>query len=243
MMDLHTHLDLYPNALSLLDEVNCRNHFTLSVTTSPRAWLSTSKMFAGRNKIGVALGLHPEIVERKRGEIGLLLDLIGKAKFIGEVGLDGSPQHSQTYALQRNVFESVLKRSAAVGGRVLSVHSRRAVSEVLRLLDENQGAGRIVLHWFTGSGAELLRAINLGCYFSVNLLMATSKKGAEIIARIPKNRLLPESDGPFACWQGKPLSPFSSDETASAIARIWGTDVDFVAASFDEALRELQKGL
>lgn len=243
MMDLHTHLDLYPNALSLLDEVNNRNYFTLSVTTSPMAWLSTSKIFSGKNRIVVALGLHPEIVEQKRGEVGLLLDLIGGTKYIGEVGLDGSPQHSQTYGLQRDVFKNVLRRSAAAGGRVISVHSRGAASEVLSILAENPHAGRVVLHWFSGNGTELMRAINLGCYFSVNLLMATSKKGAEIIARIPKNRLLPESDGPFACWQGSPLSPFSSDETASAIARIWGTDVDFVLTSFDETLRELRKGL
>lgn len=243
MMDLHTHLDLYPKALSLLDEVNDRNHFTLSVTTSPRAWLATSKMFLGRNRIVVALGLHPEIVEQKRSEVELLLDFIGKTTYIGEVGLDGSPQHYHSFSLQRAVFKNVLKRSAAVGGRVLSVHSRGAVSEVLRLLEENPDAGRIVLHWFAGSGSELIQAINLGCYFSVNLPMATSKKGAEIIARIPKDRLLPESDGPFACWRGRPLSPFSSDETASVIARIWGTDVDFVKTSFRETLLALQNGL
>ena len=42
-MDLHCHLDLYPNALELAHKVNKQCEFTLLVTTSPKAWLETSK--------------------------------------------------------------------------------------------------------------------------------------------------------------------------------------------------------
>lgn len=67
MIDFHCHLDLYPDALKLLPIVSARNLFTLVVTTSPKAWLATSNVFAGYENIKVALGLHPEIAEQKAG--------------------------------------------------------------------------------------------------------------------------------------------------------------------------------
>ena len=63
MIDFHCHLDLYPDALKLLPETARRNEFTLVVTTSPRAWLATSRVFAGYDNIKVALGMHPEIIQ------------------------------------------------------------------------------------------------------------------------------------------------------------------------------------
>jgi TatD DNase family protein len=65
MIDFHTHLDLYPNALEIFPRVNSENCFTLAVTTSPHAWLASKKIFSGYDNIKVALGLHPEIVTEK----------------------------------------------------------------------------------------------------------------------------------------------------------------------------------
>lgn len=90
MIDFHCHLDLYPNGLSLAREVNDRNEFTLAVTTSPRAYYATSRVFAGLNNINVGLGLHPEIAQSKAGELEALIGGIAGARFIGEVGIDGS---------------------------------------------------------------------------------------------------------------------------------------------------------
>ena len=53
MMDLHCHLDLFPNAISLLPQVNKRNVFTLAVTTSPRAWQASSRVMAKYTNIAV----------------------------------------------------------------------------------------------------------------------------------------------------------------------------------------------
>ena len=41
------------------------------------------------------------------------------------------------------------------------------------------------------------RAIQAGYYFSVNSDMLSTKKGIDVIKRIPPNRLLYESDAPF----------------------------------------------
>ena len=240
MMDLHTHLDLYPNALELAYRVNTGNTFTLCVTTSPRAWEATSRVFSQFSNIEVALGLHPEIVSRKYGERDLLLRYVSLVGYVGEIGLDGSPQNISSRIMQKHIFESVLSETSRLGGRVLSIHSRRAVSEVLTILRAYPKAGIPILHWFSGSISELHDAVNLGCYFSVNTLMATSEKGAKLISLMPHDRVLPESDGPFALQNGEPLSPMGSNDVALKLSRIWNMSQAAVQLCFETTLRQVQ---
>ena len=240
MMDLHTHLDLYPDALRLAHKVNDTNSFTLCVTTSPRAWEATSRVFSQFSNIEVALGLHPEIVSRKYVELNLLLRYISLVDYVGEIGLDGSPQNSSSRIMQKHIFENVLSETSRVGGRVLSIHSRRAVSEVLTILRAYPKAGIPILHWFSGSMSELNDAVNLGCYFSVNALMATSEKGAKLISLMPHDRVLPESDGPFALQNGEPLSAMSSNDVVLELSRIWNMPQAEVQIGFENTLKQLQ---
>ena len=106
MIDFHCHLDLYPDARKLLTKVADRNHFTLVVTTSPRAWQATSRVFAGHENIKVALGMHPEIVEEKVAERAMLISCIAKADFIGEVGRGRRAAHIRRRHTGVNRFES-----------------------------------------------------------------------------------------------------------------------------------------
>lgn len=243
MMDLHTHLDLYPNALGLAREVNKRNIFTLCVTTSPRAWLATASVFGQFHNIEVGLGLHPEIVMKKHGEQDLLLQWISLARFIGEIGLDGSPQYAAFRLLQKQIFENVLVEASRVGGRILSIHSRRAVSAVLSALKTHSQAGTAILHWFSGSVHELNDAINLGCYFSVNTLMASSEKGAKLISLMPHDKVLPESDGPFAMQGNVPLSPMASTGVAQCLSTIWRMPQEEILSTFETTLERLQASI
>lgn len=45
--------------------------------------------------------------------------------------------------------------------------------------------GRVVLHWPTGTAAEARRAVDLGCYFSVNAEMLINEKRAAITKTLP----------------------------------------------------------
>ena len=54
----------------------------------------------------------------------------------------------------------------------------------------------IIFHWFSGSSAQLKRARNLGCFFSVNAFMLQTKRGREYAKAIPLDRLLIETDLP-----------------------------------------------
>ena len=57
---------------------------------------------------------------------------------------------------------------------------------------------KYIFHWFTGSIAQLEKAIEIGCYFSINPGMLKTKSGMEVIKAIPIDHVLLETDAPFA---------------------------------------------
>lgn len=238
-MDLHCHLDLYPDALKLLPEVARRNQFTLVVTTSPRAWIATSRVFAGFENIKVALGLHPEIAERKANELDLLLSCVAQAPFIGEIGLDGSPRCRSSLPLQRAILEAVIAECERQGGRIISLHSRGAATEVLDVLEQYPSAGKPILHWFSGTSKELQRAIAMGCWFSVGPAMLSGAKGQELLSRMPMDRVLPETDGPFATVNKIPLMPWQGGDIVPVLSQIWRESTDVINAKLALSLARL----
>lgn len=241
MIDFHCHLDLYKNALDILPEVAARNIFVLVVTTSPRAWQATSKIFAGYQNIKVALGLHPEIIEKKKTEFDLLISLISKAEFIGEIGIDGSRKYFSTFELQKSLLKEIFQECQRQGGRVLSLHSRSAVSQILDLIEKYPDAGIPVLHWFTGTPTELKRAIDLGCWFSVGPSMISTAKGKNLVSLMPRDRILPETDGPFATLDKKTLYPWDVEILFDHVEQIWQCKGDFVYATMKSNLEAILK--
>lgn len=229
MIDFHSHLDLYPNALELLPQVVRRNVFTLVVSTSPRAWISTSKVFAGHANLHVALGLHPEIALQKAAELPLLIRHVEQAKFIGEIGLDGSSRFSDSFPLQRSILDAVLTECERAGGRVMSLHSRNAASQVLDALAAHPNAGVPILHWFSGTLKELHRAINEGAWFSVGPSMLAGEKGRRIASEMPVGRVLLETDGPFATRaDGSPWLPWDAERAVDDLAVLWKLSAEIV---------------
>lgn len=241
MIDFHNHLDLYKNALDLLPVLVEKKVFTLVVTTSPRAWIATSKVFKGYENVRVALGLHPEIVERKVTERDLLISSISEAEYIGEVGLDGSKRFSKSFHIQEAILDSVFYECQQQGGKVISIHSRKAATRVLDLIEKYPDLGIPVLHWFTGSNAELKRALVLGCWFSVGPSMLDSKSGRALISNIPLNRIITETDGPFAGRDGQPFFPWDVNEVIEHLRKIWSFSKNDLESQLNANLTELKQ--
>ncbi len=226
MIDFHCHLDLYPDTLRLLHKVAERNIFTLVVTTSPRAWRATSQAFSAYDNIKIAVGLHPEIVHKKAVERSLLVSCISQARFVGEVGLDGSPRYQESMPLQESILTDVLTECERLGGRILSIHSRNAASRVLDYVEQFCRDSTPVLHWFSGTVQETRRAMALGCWFSVGPAMLRGAKGRKILRELPMDRILPETDGPFATHRSVPFMPWEAISIADDLAALWGTTKD-----------------
>ena len=243
MIDFHSHLDLYPNAVSLLPRVARENRFTLVVSTSPKAWLATSKVFAGYANIKVALGLHPEIAVAKAAEKDLFVSLIAQTEYVGEIGLDGSPRFKPSLPVQRAILDAVLAECERVGGRVMSLHSRGAVDQVLDALAAHPNAGTAVLHWFSGTRRQLNRAVAQGAWFSVGPSMTASEKGRQLVAEMPKSRLLLETDGPFATRpNGEPWFPWETASVMAVLCDTWKMQREQVCSQLLSNLKLITRG-
>ncbi len=239
MIDFHCHLDLYPNHHAVRQECDRLGMYVLSVTTTPSAWKGTSALAEGSPRIRTALGLHPQLAGERKGELALFDALLPQARYVGEIGLDGAPEFRRSWKDQVAVFEHILAQCREAGGCVMSIHSRRASGPVLDCLEKLPEAGTPVLHWFSGSSRDLDRAIDLGCWFSVGPAMLAGHKGRELAMRMPRERLLTESDGPFAQIDGVSALPWQVESALKTLSEIWFAPLDEVQGTLNRNLRSL----
>jgi TatD DNase family protein len=239
LIDFHCHLDLYPDPQAVLDELDARGTYVLAVTTTPKAWRGTKNLVGNRTRIRVALGLHPELVAQRYLEVPLLCGLIPEARYVGEIGIDGSPTHKASFELQKSVFDRILGECAVLGGRIMTIHSRGAASAVLDALERQPDAGIPILHWFSGTMRELERAIQNGCWFSIGPAMLRHRKGRELAAAMPLDRLLTETDAPFARKGDNPLMPWEAFDCLADLTMASGIDRGTLALQMKTNLKKL----
>lgn len=222
LVDLHCHLDLYPDFEAAVQSAEGSGVYTLTVTTTPRAWPRNYEVTRRTRFVRAGLGFHPQLAAEIQGELTLWDEYLAQARYVGEVGLDAGPRYRDSLALQKQILEHILCKCAEEGGKILSVHSFRAATQVLNLVEScmPSGKGQIVLHWFTGTLAEARRAVSLGCYFSVNAEMLGNKKGRELAATIPFDRLLTETDGPFTLIEGRTACPVDVNSVVRSLANL-----------------------
>lgn len=221
-VDFHCHLDLYKDHANLITECDREQVATLAVTTTPKAWTRNQELASNSAHVRVALGLHPQLVAEREDELALLERYLADARYVGEVGLDAGPRFYHSFPAQERVFERILRACAEHGDKILSIHSVRAISSVLDHIERAlpQDRGRVVLHWFTGTRSEAGRAIDLGCYFSINGKMLQSPKHRQLVASLPADRLLTETDGPFVEFEGHPIRPCDVARTVADLAAL-----------------------
>lgn len=241
LVDFHCHLDLYPDPPAAIAECERLGIYTLTVTTTPKAWPQNQKMAQGTRYVRVALGLHPQLVAERADELALWKKYFPQARYIGEVGLDASPRFYRSLDQQKLVFERILQSCGKGKEKVLSVHSTRAVTAVLDMIESHlpSASRRVVLHWFTGSSAEARRAAKVGCYFSVNNEMLQKDRHRSIVAALPLDRILTETDGPFTRRDGRPAKPSDISFTVEELARVRGSETSEIAAAIRTNLRRL----
>lgn len=197
-VDAHCHVDLHRNPKAIVASAIAAGLRMVAVTTTPAAFTVSAKLTDSLKGIFPALGMHPEVVGSRAKDVSLFSQHVGKVVWVGEIGLDGSSRFRSFWDMQVAVFEQVLRKCSGAGGRVMSIHSRAASAQVLEILARHPGAGTPVLHWFSGKQSEVLSALDMGAYFSVNDQMLQSNSGRAIARQVPLHRVLTESDAPFA---------------------------------------------
>lgn len=193
-MDAHMHFDLYKDKNKILGYIEQKKSYTIAVTNLPEIY----KQYVGIDEkykfTKIALGYHPELVKDFPEQMETFKEMLPFARYIGEIGIDGTVRDKQIMLRQENIFDKILEVTSGKD-KILSVHSRFASKEVMQHL--NGFNGKVILHWFSGRMQDLEEAVDKGCFFSINPQMIKSKAGETIISHIPVHRILLESDAPF----------------------------------------------
>ena len=172
----------------------------------------------------------------------------GKIVAIGEIGLDYY-WDAAPHDLQQRVLQAQLDLAAELGLPVV-IHLREkgdapagpCASDLLNMLEKwvaglrSRGTALAerpgVLHSFSGSLATARRAIGLGFYIGVTGPVTYRKDRQELIAGLPLERLLIETDSPFlapAPHRGKRNEPAFVRLIADKIATLHHTTFETVA--------------
>jgi len=204
----------------VLADAEQANIITVAVTELPSRFQLLQAQLRGRTRLRIALGFHPLARPTSRAhELGLFRRLLSRTDYVGEVGLDRSTQGSDSIAQQRETFEAILALPG-IRQKVLTVHSRRAEAETVASLLEAEATA--ILHWYSGPLGPLERALAGGLYFSVNGAMLKSRNGQRIIAALPRERVVTETDGPYTKTGRRASEPSDIPDVVAALAERWG---------------------
>ena len=244
LVDFHCHLDLYPDFASAVRECDVARVRTLAVTTTPRAWPHNVEQIRGSKYVRPALGFHPQLVGTKEASMKLFERYLPEARYVGEIGLDAGPAFYKTFEEQKRAFERVLRLCVEQTGKILTIHSVRSVRAVLDLLEATGSPTKttVVLHWFTGSAAELRRAVELNCHFSVNNTMLSTDRSKSLVQQMPLERILTETDGPFTKVDRRVSKPADVELAVTLLAELRGLSPAEARARVGENLAQLVSG-
>lgn len=251
--DMHCHLAFSPDARAAAVDMRQQGVGGICVTVTPDEYKLASLDMAGeleRNpQLKLGVGLHPWwLADGASGSdaVDKLVGYLGQTRYIGEIGLDFAPRRAESAQLQRTMFARI---ASMAKGKVLSVHAVKSAAVALDLMEsvglitpggvqgpENPDGTAVIFHWFSGTGAELARAIDCGCFFSINPRMLSTKRGRAYIRQIPESKLLLESDLPPAAGDA-----FSAREvrglletSVERMAELRGSHFDELAAKIAE---------
>ena len=201
------------------------------------------RLFSGHRKIVRQFaGIHPEFAAREDLDAFLAMAR-GNENIdgIGEIGLDGTyeAEWGVPYERQKQVFHAMLALAEAEG-KPVSIHSRRALDNILGILPSYRLKG-VLLHWFAGSKKQLAKAMDAGLYASYGPALVYADDKKVLLKNTRKDRFLVETDGPVAysrCFEGRPALPTSFlASVVWAAAATLGVPYDEAAGTLEENSR------
>ena len=195
MIDTHCHFDMMPKPEAYIRQRELVGDIVIGMTNLPSHFQMGQPHLKGYKHIRLALGMHPLLATERKIEVPLFKGQVDQTSYIGEIGLDFS---KEGYATKDDQIEVLHELLSAIRGKkkIVSVHSRKAEKELLALLCEYE-IENVVFHWYSGPVDLIPDILAQGYYFSVNEAMCLSKNGRAIIEKIPRERLLTETDAPY----------------------------------------------
>lgn len=169
-----------------------------------------------------------------------------KCVAIGEIGLDYYWDDSQK-ELQKQVFVEQIEIANFLS-LPISVHSRNATEDTLKILRENKAIYGGVMHCFSGSieTAKILLNSNFYISFAGPVTFKNSKNLPEIASFLPSDRILTETDSPYLAptpFRGTVNSPKNVSLITNFLANLRNEDEQSFASSVMQNAKNLFKKL
>ena len=162
-----------------------------------------------------------------------------KVKAIGEIGLDYYWDHSPR-DLQQFWFRQQIRLAEKLEMPII-IHDREAHGDIYQILMEESAFDKIkvLFHCYSGSAEFAKQLREKDCYFSIAgpVTYKNNKKAAGILAEIPLDRMLVETDAPFLTpepFRGKRNDPSYIEHTVQKVAELKGLSFEEVAAVTSE---------
>ncbi len=207
IVDTHCHLDdpRYNDDLdAVLEQAKAEGVEKYIIPGADIATLERAVALA-ENYDGIyfAVGVHP--YDKEAYDRALLERYIEHPKCVavGECGLDyfrlpeGEKEIEAEKAAQKEVFLDQIALAKAYG-KPLIVHIRDASADSLEILDAHAGEKGGVLHCYNAD-EQLLKLSSKGFYYGIGgvLTFKNARKLVNVFPKIPKEKLLIETDAPY----------------------------------------------
>lgn len=262
--DSHCHLS-FPELNERLDAIWAEMQAAqvmraLCICTTLEEFDSVHAIAISRPQLYASVGVHPDNEGVAEPDVDTLLRLAQRDKVIaiGETGLDYYRLNGRSVAdmqWQRERFRAHI-RAARQCQKPLVIHTRSASEDTLAILREegengSAGCASGVFHCFTESLDVARQALDLGFYISFSGIVTFPSARAlrEVVAYVPLDRLLIETDSPYLApvpFRGKTNTPALVPHVAAMVAQVRGMHPVAVGectnANFDRLFLASSKG-
>lgn len=182
--------------------------------------------------IYAAVGYHPENL---KGIAANYLDQLAvwavhpKVVAIGEIGLDYYWEENEPKEVQRRILLEQIELAKHFDLPVI-IHDREAHGDMLELFQKEVTGVQAVFHCYSGSLEMAKELVKRGFYFGFGgtSTYKNAKKVREVMAYIPKELLLFETDCPYLSpvpFRGKRNNPGYVEYTAKNAAEVLGMEL------------------
>jgi len=242
IIDTHIHLDnrqYYEDVETVISRAVDAGVGAFIIPGADPLDLPKAKILAHKyDNIYYAVGMHPYDMTNYDEALIRKYSKDTRCVAIGECGLDyfRLPEDEEEKALeiqeQKRVFREHIRLANELN-KPLIVHIRDASHDARVILEEEKSKGG-VLHCFNAD-EELLVLAKQGFYFGIGgvLTFKNAKKLVNVLPKVPLDKLLIETDGPYLTphpHRGERNEPLYTTLVADKIAELLNLSVDDVSS-------------
>lgn len=240
LIDTHTHLDAHQfdeDRAEVIERARAAGvHKLINIGFNRETIPTTMALAEQYDFIYAVVGWHPvDSINMLPGDLDWIASLCDHSKVvgIGEIGLDYHWDTSPK-GVQQRVFREQIQL-ARQKKKPIVIHNRDAHEDVVRLLIEEDAKDvGGVMHCYSGSWETAKRCLDMNFYISFGgpVTFKNARVPKEVLANVPLDRLLIETDAPYLAphpHRGKRNESAFVRLVAETAAEITGKSVDEIA--------------